>query len=593
MKIKVLSPVAFFLAVLTVLCCITLFFSSRHFVSREVASKWFGLIAGVALAGIIFSFLRRKIYVPAKSLFLLIFVSCFFIFFRDWAVFGLNIYLLAQIVCLILLFFVLQQSIPVLPVGYLFGMFALLTAVLAFYGLLQYAGILSGANKFRVTGSFDNPAGYATALACVFPYVFWFFRKFCRTVGYISAVIVTVIFFAAVLSGSRAAIAACIVVSVCFLFSRYSGLKIKSAIKIISVCLAIAGMTGLYFLKRDSADGRLLIWQTTWNMIKDKPIAGHGYGAFNAKYMLYQAEYLDAHPDSRYSALADNVLHPFNEYLLVLSEHGFIGLGVLILLGLFTVRSYYRKPDRTKFIALLSLLSLAVFSCFSYPFKYPFSWIMLFLNIAVICPATEIFSRTRVCTAKVLTFVFATGLLFAGIILTKAETKWNTVAHQSLAGKTRQVLPEYDKLYAYLGRNGLFLYNHAAELHEVKEYEKSLSVFDLCLKYYNDMDVQMLLADNYRESGKYDEAEKHFKLAASMCPNRFMPLYQLVLLYEKMNRREEALKLAQQILDKEIKIPSATVNAIRHKMQQLIENSQMEKTIPELESRTNVESSNF
>jgi O-antigen ligase len=155
-------------------------------------------------------------------------------------------------------------------------------------------------------------------------------------------------------------------------------------------------MTGLYFLKRDSADGRLLIWQTTWNMIKDKPIAGHGYGAFNAKYMLYQAEYLDASPDSRYSALADNVLHPFNEYLFALSEHGFIGFGVLILLGLFTVRCYLRKPDRTKFIALLSLLSLAVFSCFSYPFKYPFSWIMLFLNIAVICPATEILSGSKV-----------------------------------------------------------------------------------------------------------------------------------------------------------------------------------------------------
>jgi O-antigen ligase len=340
-------------------------------------------------------------------------------------------------------------------------------------------------------------------------------------------------------------------------------------------------MTGLYFLKRDSADGRLLIWQTAWNMIKDKPLAGHGYGSFNAKYMLYQAEYFETHPDSRYSALADNVLHPFNEYLLVLSEHGVIGFGVPALLVLFTVCAYRRKPGRTKFIAMLSLLSLAVFSCFSYPFKYPFSWIMLFLNITLICPATEISSRTKVYTAKVLTFVFAAGLLFAGIILTKAETKWNTIAHQSLAGKTLQVLPEYDKLYAYLGRNGLFLYNHAAELHEVKEYEKSLSVFGLCLKYYNDMDVQMLLADNYRELGRYDEAEKHFRLASSMCPNRFMPLYQLVLLYRETNRNEEALKLAQQILEKEIKIPSSTVNAIRNEMQRLIEDSQKEKTVPE------------
>jgi hypothetical protein len=57
-----------------------------------------------------------------------------------------------------------------------------------------------------------------------------------------------------------------------------------------------------------------------------------------------------------------------------------------------------------------------------------------------------------------------------------------------------------------------------------------------------------------------------------MCPNRFMPLYQLVLLYKETNRNEEALKLAQQILDKEVKIPSATVNAIKNEMRQLIEN---------------------
>jgi hypothetical protein len=597
MKVKFLTPAAS----LSVLCCITLFTTSSCFVNHEISPKWFGLIAVVAVAGIISGLAQRKIYIPAKSLFLLIFVSCCIIFFRDWAVSGFNDYLLMQTVCIILLLFVLQQAtsppapphkggekFPPAPhkggERFLSGMFALLAATLAIQGLLQYAGVFHSTNNFRITGSFDNPAGFAAALACVFPYVFYFLRRendnrTCfhhRTVGYISAIIVAVVFFTAILSGSRAAIAACTVVSVCFLFSRYSGLRIKKTIKIISVFVAIAGITGLYFLKKDSADGRMLIWQTTLNMIKDKPLAGHGYGAFNAKYMLYQATYFEAHPDSRYSELADNVLHPFNEYLLVLSEHGFVGLGILILLGLFTVRSYLRKPDRMKFIALLSLLSLAVFSCFSYPFKYPFSWVMVLLNIAVICPATEISSRNRVYTTKILTSVIAAVFLFTGIILAQAELKWNTIARRSLAGKTAEVLPEYGKLYAYLNRNGLFLYNHAAELHEVKEYEKSLAVFDLCVKYYNDMDVQMLLADNYKELKQYDKAEKHFRLAASMCPNRFMPLYQLVLLYKETNRNEEALELAQQIVDKEVKIPSATVNAIKNEMRKLIENSQME-----------------
>jgi hypothetical protein len=73
--------------------------------------------------------------------------------------------------------------------------------VLAFYGLLQYAGALSSANSFRITGSFDNPAGFAAALACVFPYVLYFFQNSRRVVGYISAVIASIILFTVVLSG--------------------------------------------------------------------------------------------------------------------------------------------------------------------------------------------------------------------------------------------------------------------------------------------------------------------------------------------------------------------------------------------------------
>ncbi|MDR2286134.1 MAG: O-antigen ligase family protein, partial [Prevotellaceae bacterium] len=274
---------------LAVLCCITLFMTSRHFVNHEISPKWFGMIAAVAVAGIIFGLLQRKVYIPAKALLLLIVISCCFIFVRDWAVLGFNSYLLMQTVCFVLLLFVLLHAIPFLPVEYLFGMFTLLATALAIQGLLQYSGVFHSVNNFRITGSFDNPAGFAAALVCVFPYVFYFFRHSRRTVEYIATIVATVVFLTAILSGSRAAMISCAVVSIYFLFSRYSGLKIKKTLKILFVCVAIAGMTGLYFLKKDSADGRLLIWQTTWNMIKDKPLTGHGYGAFNAQYMLYQA----------------------------------------------------------------------------------------------------------------------------------------------------------------------------------------------------------------------------------------------------------------------------------------------------------------
>jgi len=149
--------------------------------------------------------------------------------------------------------------------------------------------------------------------------------------------------------------------------------------------------------------------------------------------------------------------------------------------------------------------------------------------------------------------------------------RWKQIAHLSLSGKTREVLPEYDRLYRWLGKDGLFLYNHAAELHEAREYEKSAAVFEKCVRHFNDMDVQMLLADNYRKLGLYAKAERHLQLASGMCPSRFMPLYELVRLYEATDHMEEALELASIIVDKEVKIPSATITAIKNEMRRLIE----------------------
>ena len=66
------------------------------------------------------------------------------------------------------------------------------------------------------------------------------------------------------------------------------------------------------------------------------------------------------------------------------------------------------------------------------------------------------------------------------IFLTRAEIKWKRIARLSLTGYSRQVLPKYDQLYRWLGKDGLFIYNHAAELSEAREYERSIAVFNQC-----------------------------------------------------------------------------------------------------------------
>jgi O-antigen ligase len=121
---------------------------------------------------------------------------------------------------------------------------------------------------------------------------------------------VAVIGIAVVLSASRAGIIALFVVVLFFVFYQF---KIKTRFKIIILSFSVVlALSGLYFMKKDSADGRLLIWRCTYEMVKDKPLFGYGQGGFKANYMNYQAKYFEEHPNSRYAMLADNVNRPFN-----------------------------------------------------------------------------------------------------------------------------------------------------------------------------------------------------------------------------------------------------------------------------------------
>ena len=108
--------------------------------------------------------------------------------------------------------------------------------------------------------------------------------------------------------------------------------------KLLSVMILVISVIGallLYHQKQNSANGRLLIWKVSCEMIKDKPIFGHGYGAFKVKYMDYQADYFKNNPNSIFAILADNVKHPFNEYIKIAVEFGIISLVTVVSLIMF------------------------------------------------------------------------------------------------------------------------------------------------------------------------------------------------------------------------------------------------------------------
>ena len=192
-----------------ILCGATLFVYSYRFVNVEITPKWMGLLLSIGIVGIACGVFCRRVYLPVKSIFLFLMCCFLLVFVRDWTTSGINPPLLIYLGGLLLLFFVAQQIVVKCPSQFFFGTIIVFALALSLHGILQYTGVIQhGRNNFTVTGNFDNPAGFSTALVCVFPFCFLFFKQKMKSLRYAAMMAAGLMAFAVFLSGSRAGIMA-------------------------------------------------------------------------------------------------------------------------------------------------------------------------------------------------------------------------------------------------------------------------------------------------------------------------------------------------------------------------------------------------
>lgn len=430
----------------------------------------------------------------------------------------------------------------------------------AVYAILQKVEICVVPGTFPACGSFDNPAGVASALVFSLPFSLGLVGHRYPCIRKVSWVGMVVIVTGIIVSESRSGVLAACMVFFAFFFMRRKGVRkiwvIFSAIGFVAVSVF------LYYCKQDSANGRLLIWKCTWSVIRESPWIGHGIGGFQARYMDAQADYFKAHPESPYVMLADNTQAPFNEYLGLLTDFGFVG-GIVLLVGAALLLQAWRKhPYGSSRVAMLCLLSIAVFSLFSYPFRYAHTWLLCGISVVVLLfnaysPAQSV--RRIISLSVTLCLV---GVSCFSIHRMRIEMCWREVATCSLGGMTDEMLPAYHKLYGKLGKNPYFLYNYAAELNVSGHYAESLRIGQECDVLMADYFIQLLMADNCKQLKRYEQAKRYLGQASYMCPNRFVPLYELYKNYELQKDTVNMCRMAEAILRKPIKVESSEVHRI-------------------------------
>mgnify|MGYP001467812061 FL=1 len=340
---------------------------------------------------------------------------------------------------------------------------------------------------------------------------------------------------------------------------------IRTGSLLILICLCTYLISGLYSYKKDSADGRILIWKLSLEMVKDKPILGYGFDGFRKNYMNYQAAYLqEKQLPETINNLADDNHHAFNEFLRIIIEQGIIGVIILFIflttIG-YTIYKYKLYIDTVSRTIISCLTALLFFSFFSYPLStFHINALIVILLAGLACSSQDtpiwklqIRSISLIIPYSIIFFISSV-YLFS---YSKANSDWlNTLKG---VYTNDNILEEARKK---LSGNPYFLSTYGKYLNKKKRYSKAASILSQSIKEYPSYYTVMELGISYKAQKKYTEAMHCFYKAMHMIPHKIKPLYFMMELYYDQKDYKSAIQLSNRILCKQPKIRSSELNII-------------------------------
>lgn len=494
---------------------------------------------------------------------------------------------------LVILWFLLRYILTAYREFNFFFLFVgMLTGLVeAVWGMQQLHGYAySNHSLFRLTGSFFNPGPYSGYLAVVLPVCLWAALKFQKGMHYFAWICAGAILIVLPAGMSRSAwMAAVVACGWVYWTERIGWEKAKAAYKryknatipFIAIVAILAGcaIAGVYGMKRDSADGRLLMWKVTGKAIAGQPLAGTGLGGFPAAYAEAQGEYFaTGTATGQEKQVAGCPEYAFNEYLQIGLEQGIGGLIVFVLwLG---SMGYYGIRNR-QHGAVGGVLALAVFAVSSYPLQLPSFWmILVFLGaICVTKDGTQARSSAlSVSSAYPITIISLLSLASVCLfILQKGQyevyKRWGRMQMVYNNKAYESVSEDYKDLHDKLKHKPEFLFEEAQCLSKTGRYAEAIRVLERAKRLSGDPMIRYMIAKNRQATGDYREAERELLHAIGILPERLYPYYLLAKLYAEpaFYQADKFRAAAGAVLTKEPKVESSAIREMRTEIKKILE----------------------
>lgn len=397
---------------------------------------------------------------------------------------------------------------------------------------------------FDITGSFGNPGqlGGFLAISIISTICMWIRSKKKR---YAALLLLPVLLqvYALLLSNSRSGWLAVMsgVVALCVL-QRKCIWNAKRWLFISFLSVIVIG--GLYKYKPQSANGRILVWKVTMNMIAEKPIFGHGPGGFNENYMYYQADYFTEDPKSPYMQYSDNIAYPYNELLHIWTEQGIIGLLLLLALLIAVL-----KIPAKNYVCKATIIGYMVFAQFSYPSYVPGLLILFPILLASIQNEPleiNVNSPIRWCAA-----ILTLGLLGCTFVECTFRQQCRKTIPQLFSSSTLKA--SYAKAFAENHYRRLLNYPRMADIYG--QYVYAFGKTEYAIGILNDLkrivptsELYCDLGDLYKSENKWKQALECYGTAHAMIPRRLTPVYKSFIVYCEIGDTISAQQQAAKVL---------------------------------------------
>ena len=469
--------------------------------------------------------------------------------------------------------------------------FFIISFFVSIYALIQYYGFDPYFNNLgRLTSTIGQKNWISNYLALIFPIIFSYFllekHKNNKVIFYL---LLSVLYATLMICQSRGIWISIILTTILaiYIIIKFKLIKIFKENKKILIILFFTFLLITFIYSTDnplnksaitvpqraistfdeedpSINTRFLMWNITFNMIKDKPIFGSGIGTFKMNYLNYQAEFLKDNPYYiKYSGKAGEA---HNEYLQIWAEIGMIGLGLFILIFYFffkAIFNFYKSSknikDKTITLGLvMGITSFLIHSLFTFPLHVPAlgSAFFILLGLTVVYVEKFNINKKNVILVKInlkkqsrTKRIFIISIFIFMILVIDFLVIMPYVAEiYFFKGAKYNLVKNYDK--------ALFNFKHAAQLDPYNGrilhalgttyYNSNLQseaqeVLQRTKLYFNDRNIFKNLGLSYMQSGNYEKAKKELEHAIYLDPKFTEAYADLAYLYAKQEEYDKAI----------------------------------------------------